>query len=273
MFPLFSHLPHELRYRIWFYAIPHASNDKPAVFFHEHRFMRLWVAPPEDKEWYMPDSEHNMHLRYFYEELDPVPVAISLIHVNQEARAAACFHAEKLGYEVFHNPSKSVPILGRRINRVKDILYYKYNGLIDFDEYRSPELEALDITFIQVFGLERHGCCARECVDDYFRFVFFYIPDTVSIYVFMSDENDELNEINTGGVQKHRIEFDQGRAWCFNNKTRQWAWGPGENIADDKLNKEIEAFNEDLSSRNDSVPDQYASQFRIVPVEARVVQV
>lgn len=236
--------------------------------------MRLWVAPP-GSDWYTPEPSTNLHSRYFQHELDPVPVVVPLVHVNREARPAACFYADKLGYLIFRNKDSRTPILARKMDRFKDVLYFKYKDLENFDIYRAPELLALESTYLEAFGIERHGCCARECKRDYLEGAFEYMTGTLGIYIFLSGKNDELDEINTGTVQKHRVEFDAcgGRAWCFDRETRQWAWEPGENIASEELNKEIEAFNIDMTETWNFRFDEKPPKCFIVPVKVKIVDV
>lgn len=278
-FPLFPRLPRELRDRIWYLALPHVSEDRSAVFFHENRFLRPWRAPPGHPA-YSPDDS-NLFSRYFYEELDPVPVVMPLAHVNREARQAAVFYAQELGYMLVRgqNEDQRAPIFARGMDRAKDILYFEPGGLEAMLINSFDELAALGESHGQYLNPTQYGICASGCDAAYFEDVLQYPGDCDAIYVFISDDGQEemKTRVNTGSVRRSRIEADsyQGRAWTFDNHTRQWRWVSeyAEMPCSEAITKEIEGCVPDMMEMKGwaTADPPHAPTFFIRPVKARRV--
>lgn len=282
-FLLFRHLPREIRDRIWYLAMPHASEDTPAIFFHENRFLRPWQASPGDIAYHADYS--NWYSRYFYEELDPVPVVMPLVYVNREAREAACFYAKELGYEVVRSQgeeSRGAPIFARGMDRLKDILYFEPGGLEAMLINSFDELVQLNELHDQYLNPTQYGICARGCTSDYLEEILQYPGDCDAIYLFIPDDGAEemKSEANTGNVSRRRVEAASfgGRTWAFNNQTRQWKWTSeqhGEMPWSEELNKAIEGCVADMVDMKGwaSANAEKAPTFFIQPVKAKIVNV
>lgn len=209
VFTLFPKLPPELRDRIWRHAIPHATDDSSAVFFHCEEHFTPWYAQPGDPVYGITKS--NLFLRYFYEKLDAVPVDLPLLKVNQEAHTAACFYAPQLGYEIFQNKEQGCPIIARRMNPSNDILYFEYGEAENMIVSGFDQMEALDEVY-SLYPTPKHwGICGRNCLshdDGYINEMLDFYDYFHTVHVFISDRGGELQRRNHGGVQATRIEPD-----------------------------------------------------------------
>lgn len=271
----FQHLPLELRTLIWYMALPDASQDKPAIFFHDNKFMRPWKAPKGHKE-YSPDG-FNWYARYFYEEMDPVLVPMPIAHVNREARRVACSHAGELGY-VLTQTGNGPPTFSRGMDRGKDILYFENGALINMMEKHGDDMVELAETHRQHhLNPSQYGICSSEVK---YLYDLFNEPADVDVaYVFLPEEGNRWLEArpHAGSVQAVRFEADacEGRAWVLNKETRQWAWGPGAVLGDKELNAEIETCDPDIIDTRGWGPLTlpFAPEFYVRPVKAKRVQV
>lgn len=274
-FLLFQRLPLELRTLIWNMALPDASQDKPAIFFHDNRFMRPWEAPA-GHEAYCPGGI-NWYSRYFYEEMDPVQVAMPIAHVNREARQVACSQAGELGY-VLSQRKNTPPVFSRGMDRGKDILYFENGALINMMEKHRADLIALGEVHRQYhLNPSQYGICSTEA--KYLYDLFNDPGDIDTAYVFLPEEGNGWlkDRPNTGSMQSVRFEADicKGRAWVFNKDTRQWAWGPGAVLGDSELNTEIETCDPDIIDMRGWGPKtlQFAPEFYVQPTRTKRVLV
>lgn len=272
-FPLFQHLSPELRSLIWYLALPDASQDKPAIFFHDDKFMRPWKAP-EGHKAYTPDGI-NWYARYFYEEMDPVPVAMSVANVNREARRIACTYARELGYMLLQ-ADKGRPVFSRGMDPGKDILYFEGGALIAMLEKHFADLVTLGQVHWQYhLNPTQYGVCASDA--NHLEHLFTEPGDVDAAFVFLPEEGKAWQKASphVGGVQPVRFEADvQGRAWTLNNNTREWSWSAGEELADAELQAEIEACVPDIIGMRWYSPEsvQFAPEFYIQPARIKVVQ-
>ncbi|CEJ82813.1 hypothetical protein VHEMI02860 [[Torrubiella] hemipterigena] len=182
LFPSFTRLPRELRDQIWYYALP--DDDSPALFSYVKGFVRPFIYDcPLGHKWY----GHKVGMRFYHEELDPVPVDAPLLHVNAESASAAIAWAEEKGYIVSHDMEKDCPAISRRMDRHHDILYFppgegeelaqdiwdlngihhKYFG--DWwmpTQYAISEMEMLSAekAIASIFSCDDTTCCLKAAV-------------------------------------------------------------------------------------------------------------
>lgn len=243
------------------------------MFFYEIPYGSHWSAPP-GHALSTPSEEEDLYFRIYYEGLDPVPVAIPLVHVNQEARSVACFHAKKLGYKVFQNEETKTPILARGMDRVKDVLYLGQHGVEEIDEAYHDELIDSELINIRFPNPTQYGIYSKGCRSSDLTRILDYPWYADAVYIFQADKEDEWQVVNTRGVQKQRVEPDTcgWRIRRYNAEVGCWEWGPGEVHPDVNWNRILE---DDLGKMRltKSLTDDSIREFCIKLVKSKVVEV
>lgn len=184
-------------------------------------------------------------MRFYHEELDPVPVDAPLLHVNAESASAAISWAEEKGYIVSHDMEKDCPVISRRMDRHHDILYFPPGNVEELaqdiwdlngihpnyfgdwwmpTQYAISEVEMLSAEkdIASIFSCDDTTCCLKAPV----------------AYVLTAETATLLPKAEfTGRIKAQRWGVQPGNetALEFDFTSRTFSWGPGDKLGSDAL--------------------------------------
>lgn len=242
-FPLFSHLPPELRTQIWRDALP--DEELPALYPYKRGCWHpRWLSPSD--EGYSPGPHPNIWMEFRHDLLDNIQVELPLVFVNHEARSITLAWARQQNINIRFCESRQYHIFTRPFNPNRDALYIMPERLYDFymetyDRMDQPDLFDHFVTFpypfLYYFAVPEALLPADgDPLVEMFRE--FSCPKVLFVIVNTPPEftDHELKVQPQWGLERP----EQGRALCWDPNRQCFDWGDGEYFGDEALYWRIE---------------------------------